>query len=124
MTRIVPVPKWADVFVFGSNWNGYHGAGSALEAYKWWGAKWGVGVGPQGKSYAIPTKGYDLRKSLAIEDIRPYVDLFIYYANEHKDKKFWIVQIGCGLAGYTVKQMKPLFEDAPKNCFFAWDEEV
>ena len=118
---IVPIPKWVDVFVFGSNLKGIHGATSALEAYKWWGAIWGQGNGFQGKSYAIPTKGYNLRESLPLVRIASFVDEFNEFAEEHSSKKFWVVQIGCGLAGYTVAQMKPLFQYSPKNCFFAWD---
>lgn len=117
---IVPIPKWADVLVFGSNLAGIHGAGSAKEAMKW-GAVYGRGVGFQGMAYAIPTKGFNLAQSLPLDHIALYVDQFCIDAARNSHLKFWVVQIGCGLAGYTVEQMKPLFAKAPKNCFFAWD---
>ena len=47
------------IFVFGSNPEGRHGAGAAKVAREQFGAKYGIGEGLQGNSYAIPTK--DLR---------------------------------------------------------------
>lgn len=44
-----------EVFVFGSNLQGYHGGGAARFAYEHFGAVWGQGVGFYGQSYAIPT---------------------------------------------------------------------
>lgn len=29
---------------------------------------------------------------------------------------FDVVAIGCGLAGYTEAQIKPMFDKAPRNC--------
>jgi hypothetical protein len=106
-------------FVFGSNLQGIHGAGSAKEAYKHWGAQWGRGVGPSGRSYAIPTKLRPSRGSqdvLAISEISKYVNEFIGYARSHPDDQFNVVRIGCGLAGFKDEQMAPLFRDAPINC--------
>jgi hypothetical protein len=40
-----------EVFVFGSNLNGWHGGGAAAAAHMWFGAIWGVEVGIQGQSY-------------------------------------------------------------------------
>ena len=45
-----------EIFVFGSNLAGRHGAGAALAALKDHGAIYGCGEGIQGQSYAIPTK--------------------------------------------------------------------
>lgn len=42
--------------MFGSNRQGIHGKGSALEAKKHWRAIYGQGEGRQGNSYGIPTK--------------------------------------------------------------------
>ena len=41
-----------EIFVFGSNLQGYHGGGAARVAMNRFGAKFGVGVGLQGQSYA------------------------------------------------------------------------
>ena len=68
----------SEVFVFGSNLSGRHGAGSALEARKRHGAIYGRGVGPQGASYAIPTKDRDLQ-TLPLEVIADYVRDFLAF---------------------------------------------
>ena len=52
------------IFVFGSNLAGRHGKGAALHAKKFYGAEYGVGVGPTGNAYAIPTKDSDLKSFL------------------------------------------------------------
>jgi len=43
------------IFVFGSNLSGIHGAGAALFALRNYGAVYGIGAGPTGNAYAIPT---------------------------------------------------------------------
>lgn len=104
-----------EIFVFGSNLGGMHGAGSALEALKKHGAIYGRGVGPQGNSYAIPTKN-QFFNTLPLDAIRNYVNDFIAYAEDHADDTFKVVAIGCGLAGFTPAEIGPLFNKAPKNC--------
>ncbi len=105
-------PQWIttladdEIFVFGSNLEGLHGGGAALLAYERFGAVWGQGTGLQGKSYGIPTMhgGVDV--------IAPYVDEFIAFAREHRELKFLVTEIGCGIAGFTVEEMAPLFRKA------------
>lgn len=98
--------KENEVFVFGSNLGGFHGGGAARVALEQFGAVWGQGVGLQGKSYAIPTMhgGVDV--------IKPYVDEFIAFAREHREMRFFVTPIGCGIAGFTVEEMAPLFAAA------------
>ena len=93
-------------FVFGSNLRGYHGGGAARLAYEKFGAEWGVGVGPTGKCYAIPTM------QGGVETIRPYVDQFIEYAKQNPSKIFLVTRIGCGIAGFTDEEIAPLFASA------------
>lgn len=102
------------IFVFGSNLRGRHGAGSAEEAVKRFGAEEGVGVGRTGNAYAIPTKDARLR-TLPLSRIRPYVKEFLDYAATHSDLNFVVVEIGCGLAGYQPHQIAPFFIGAPSN---------
>ena len=105
-------PQWIttladdEVFVFGSNLEGLHGGGAALLAYERFGAIWGQGTGLQGKSYGIPTMHG------GIDTIAPYVDEFIAFARKHRELKFLVTEIGCGIAGFTVEEMAPLFKDA------------
>ena len=104
----------SDVFVFGSNLEGRHGAGAALHAKKYFGAVYGQGEGRQGNSYAIPTKS-DPYHSLQLNAIFLYVKRFLEYAEEHFEESFNVTAIGCGLAGYTPRQITPLFENSPEN---------
>lgn len=108
------------VFVFGSNLRGIHGGGAARYAYDNLGAaEWGVGLGPMPTinplCYAIPTK-YDPSRSLPIHEIAEYVDEFLLYARNNEHIQFFVTRIGCGLAGFTDKEIAPLFKDAPSNC--------
>lgn len=110
------------IFVFGSNEAGVHGAGAALAAVNKHGAILGIGYGPQGNSFAIPTKDKQI-ETLPIEKVRKYVLRFIEYAESFRNKKeFQVTAIGCGLAGFKHEQMAPLFVTSPSNCFFdeAW----
>jgi len=104
-----------EIFVFGSNLAGIHGAGAAAYARKHHGAIWGQGIGLQGNSYGIPTKDGRIF-TLPIHAIKKYVDQFIEFANRHQEMTFMVTRIGCGLAGYTDIQIAPLFKDAPDNC--------
>jgi len=109
------------IFVFGSNLAGRHGKGAALTARQLHSAQYGVGKGRTGNSYAIPTKDANLR-TLPIEEIQEYISEFIVYAKENPDLHFYVTRIGCGLAGYTETQIKPMFEGAPANCEFTWSK--
>lgn len=99
-----------EIFCFGSNLAGIHGAGAALLARKW-GARIGYGIGPKGQTYAIPTKDGRLR-TLPLEHIQYHVHRFINYAKAHSEYVFLVTQIGCGLAGYSPKEIAPLFSSA------------
>lgn len=106
--------KKGEIFVFGSNLAGIHGAGAALTALKKYGAKSGKCWGFYGNSYALPTKGNSLKR-LDLEQIETYAYVFILFAQENPDKKFFLTRVGCGLAGYTDEQIAPFFKDAPSN---------
>lgn len=118
MTRITPnniiklQPR--EVFVFGSNEAGRHGAGAAKLALDKFGARYGQGFGIQGSSFAIPTKDQSLN-TLHLHRIQMYVNDFIYWAEYHTSNTFLVTEIGCGLAGYKPEQIAPLFEKA-RNC--------
>lgn len=95
-----------EVFVFGSNLEGFHGGGAARIALKRFGAVWGKGVGHYGQSYAIPTM------QGGVDTIRPYVDQFIEYADVHPELVFLVTRIGCGIAGFDDSDIAPLFAKA------------
>ena len=95
-----------EIFVFGSNLQGMHGGGAARVACQRFGAVMGVGVGPQGQSYAIPTM------QGGVDTISPYVDEFIEFARSRTDPTFLVTRIGCGIAGFTDDEIAPLFRAA------------
>lgn len=97
-----------EVFVFGSNASGMHGAGAARTAYEKFGAVWGEGHGLHGQSYAIDTMS-------GLDEIRREAATFIDFARQHPELRFLLTEVGCGIAGYTPAQIGPLFADAPAN---------
>jgi hypothetical protein len=103
--------KENEIFVFGSNLSGRHGKGAAKTALGW-GAKWGQAKGLQGRTYGIPTKDSSVRRTLTIEEIKPFVDEFIEFAKDNKNLIFLVTEIGCGLAGLKPKEVAPLFKEA------------
>lgn len=97
------------IFVFGSNTEGRHGAGAARQAMKF-GAIYGQARGRQGQTYAIPTK--DLSKgarSLPLLDIQKEIEVFIDYTCGRLDLEFLVTPIGCGLAGYKPEEIAIVF---------------
>lgn len=102
------------IFVFGSNLAGRHGKGAALFAKQFHGAIYGVGEGIQGNSYGIPTKDAQLR-TRPLSDINLSVIKFINFAINHPELSFQVTAIGCGLAGYSPKQIAPMFQSIPSN---------
>lgn len=103
-----------EIFVFGSNLKGVHGAGAAKLARESFGAKMGVAIGITGQCYAIPTKDESIF-TLPLTRIEEYVIDFLDYAKETPDKVFLVTQIGCGLAGYTPEDIAPMFKNHPNN---------
>ncbi len=103
-----------EIFVFGSNKAGRHGAGAARDAYKLFGAKWGCGYGMTGSTFAIPTKDYDI-VTMPLQEISSYVRSFLKEATVRHDLTFLVTPIGCGLAGYSPAQIAPMFRDYPPN---------
>jgi hypothetical protein len=101
------------VFVYGANLQGIHGAGSALAAVRHHGAVSGR-TARVGASYGIPTKS-DPWHTLPLKAIALHVRGFLEHASEHPGDEFDVVEIGCGLAGYTVEEIGPMFAEATPN---------
>lgn len=110
------LPQNGEIFVFGSNLAGIHGAGAAKVAVKF-GAKYGVGIGVRGNTYAIPTKDQYIQ-TLPLEEIEFRIKEFCDYTRNYGNgKKFFVTAVGCGLAGYKDRHIAPLFKSAV-NCSF------
>ena len=115
------------IFVFGSNPEGRHGAGSAKVALRKFGAKQGKGEGLAGNSYAIITT--ELRKGhprITLEQITDSVRRLYEVARKMPDKRFMIAYRNQPnertLCGYTGAQMINCFlsaGDIPENIWFS-----
>lgn len=132
-----------EIFVFGSNPEGRHGAGAAKTALKF-GAKYGIGRGLQGQTYALITKnlkenfiekGTNIKytkegfRSVSKEQIEDNIKELYHCANENTDKKFLITyQYNLyangipkkSLNGYDSLEIMEMFicADIPKNIYF------
>jgi hypothetical protein len=96
-----------EVFVFGSNTEGKHGAGAAKTAVDKFGAKYGQAEGLQGQSYGIITK--DLAKGKRSILRSQLTDSFVKlykFATEHPELKFYVTKLGTDLAGYTIDEIQ------------------
>lgn len=103
-----------EVFVYGANLAGRHGKGAAKQALKF-GARIGV-IDRCGQTFGIPTKNANII-TLNLNWIRNNVNIFIIHANKNPNDKFLVTEIGCGLAGYTPRDIAPFFQDAPNNVY-------
>lgn len=130
--------KENQVFVFGSNPEGRHGAGTAKIAVDKFGAIYGKGRGLQGQSYALPTKNltegyYEANtgitylnkgyKSLSEKQIKENILELYTLASITPKKEFLIAYTaeGYNLNGYSGKEMAEMFlkqYQIPKNIIF------
>ena len=97
-----------EIFCYGANLAGIHGAGAAKQALKF-GAVYGR-FGLVGQTYGIPTKDKNL-KTLPLPVIKSYIDIFEGVVRDRQDLTFLITKVGCGLANYQEWQIKPLFQN-------------
>ena len=134
-----------EVFVFGSNSQGFHGFGAAgyasfnqignvwreekydLKPHGWLG-KWnvkGISEGPQrgmeGKSYAIPTVAKPgAKQSIPLGTIKLSIEKFYTFAKSRSHLKFFVAQLAKGgLNGYSGEQMASIYSGTiPENVYF------
>jgi len=102
------------VFVFGSNMAGTHQGGAAKTALLHFGAMKGVGRGWSGQSFAIPTMNEHLQQ-MPLSQIQHYIDDFKVYSKNHLKIKYFITAVGCGVAGYKVEEIAPMFKGISHN---------
>jgi len=103
-----------EVFVFGSNMHGFHLGGAAQQAYKQFGAEWGIEEGLTGQCYAFPTFDEEMVQ-LPLEAIEHSVRKLFATARALPFMTFLLTKVGCGIAGFSEEQIAPLFKDSPKN---------
>lgn len=103
------------IFVFGSNMLGIHGAGAARYALIDLGAEWGVPEGLMGRSYALPTC-FEPGLPVDMDTLEEKVTSFVEFARRRPDLRFFVSEVGCGIAGFYPEEVAPFFHDAPANC--------
>ena len=116
ITKLAP----NQLFVFGSNLAGRHGAGAAKQAHDQFGVQYGVGEGITGRAYAFPTLGMRLEK-LPISDLQYARDRLYKACAIFPETEFLLTKVGCGLAGYGEEHMRSLFTDPPANLILPED---
>ena len=95
LRRPLATPKWItkllpnEVFVFGSNYKGIHGAGAAKMAGNQFKAVIGVAEGMTGKCYAILTKAEPYECGLPVKEIGVHVKKSWNMQNNTLNKYFW-----------------------------------
>lgn len=138
--------KRNEVFVFGSNLAGFHGAGSAgfasfgKSGNRWreegyadkphgWVGYWnvkgcgeGFQIGREGCSYAIPTVTQAGKKrSRTPEEIKVSIRSFYAFAQATLDWKYYVAQdVEGGLNGYSAGEMARMYNclPIPENVYF------
>ena len=96
-----------EIFVFGSNTKGLHLGGAARVAYEKFGAKWGLSEGLSGNTYAIPTMSPEGNK-VSKRTLQLSFYNFLKMVQSRKDVKFLLTKIGCGIAGWEIKDIAEL----------------
>lgn len=111
-----------EIFCFGSNLAGRHGAGAAKFAKDKFGAAYGVGKGLTGRCYAFPTKDKYI-KTLSLDAIKEeFIDLFAC-CEDFPKYTFLLTKVGCGLAGYSAKEIVGCFKNLPIPANLVMPEE-
>lgn len=129
-------PEQDTIFVFGSNPEGRHGAGSARVARLHFGAIYGQGEGLQGNSYALPTTElrremrdthsiYSMSRETIVENIKRMYEC----ARQNPEKKFKVAYRNqpdeVTLCGYAGRDLMSMFKEAagedgyPDNIYFS-----
>lgn len=94
-----------EIFVFGSNGLGRHDGGAANIAFNKFGAIYGQSYGLQGRSFGINTMD-------TVSEMTTQINRFIEETECWYNMIFLVTEIGCGIAGYTPKEIAPLFKNA------------
>lgn len=115
--------KKNEIFVFGSNIQGRHGAGAAKTAVERFGAIYGQASGLQGQSYALITTDFSKGpRGFSLTKMYDEVIKFSIFASEHPELKFYVTKVGSNLAGYKTFEIADLFIMA--NQYYPFGENV
>ena len=105
-----------EIFCFGSNRAGVHGAGAAAFALRRFGAVWGA-TGLHGQSYGLNTKDRHI-ETLPLSEIDYEIEVYNKCTKDNLHLTFYTTKIGCGLAGLSTKEIGDLFRK------YTWPDNV
>lgn len=109
--------KENEIFVFGSNRFGKHIRGAARIAREKFGAQERVSEGITGQCYAIPTLDENFDR-VDLLDLTISITLFLQHVKLYKDKyTYYLTKIGCGIAGWSVYDIRQVFQICLKRIF-------
>lgn len=103
-----------EIFVFGSNLLGRHMGGAARLARRVFNAETGVAEGLTGQAYAFPTLDEEMRR-VSSGLLRTSFVRLLNFALEHPMLKFYLTEVGCGIAGWQVDTVRELLWEAVKS---------
>lgn len=103
-----------EFLVYPSNLAGTFDTEIAKQAQKR-GARYGVGVGPSGRTYAIPVRDFDM-KPLSLEQLKAYVMRFVKMTNDYPYVKWRVAPIRVG--NLKEGDIAPLFRGCGHNVSF------
>jgi hypothetical protein len=112
-----------EIFVFGSNQFGRHGAGSAKAAVDKFGAIYGVPIGLCGQSYGIVTTSFN-DVSIDVAFIKKQIHTLYEFAFLRHDLTFYVTKVGCGLAGFSIKTIGDIFRDVFEETGFGIPDNI
>ena len=87
--------------------------GSPMRIGKWavYGVSRGFQVGREGMSYAIETiRRPGMKRSTPLAEIEQQFYELAAFARSHPEWEFLMTPVGVGLAGYTVEDLRPIWE--------------
>lgn len=116
------------IFVFGSNTQGRHGAGAAWYAVNKFGAIYGQARGRQGQSYGIVTKDLtkEIHPSVSEMDIIGQIAILYEYAYRHPELEFLVAYSANSnnLSGYSSQDLADMFAVAAVQSYSIGDFSV
>lgn len=107
--------KSNEIFLFGANTSAKHGLGAAKKALEF-GAEYDIN-GFNGQTYGLITTNLNVnyRPSISYQLLEQEVNKFIEFAIDKPELTFLVTEVGCGLAGFTIEQVAPLFKSVLLN---------
>jgi len=119
--KMITFLKPNQVFVFGSNYDGYH-AGGAAKFATLWGAKIGQNSGRMGQTYAIVTMDLKSNSFVGWDKVKEQFTEFLKHVKENDELEFLLTPIGTGIAGGKIQDLDLLLNDfvLPKNLIKLW----